>query len=331
MKHRLHRKRQNGGSSSGHPGAEQGGAETHQQEEEEVNMLNEVSVLYFRQVCCIACVYCCCSDNQSISIFHPQAFEKLSSQLKGMSKDQLTQLDLNMLMDLMERSANGERVAIPAGSPLKPIMTNATLVRPMATRAEEKQSAPPKEAEVASPSANPNPFSISPTHLAPLPALAPIVPNRRVSVSEEKEAMAGEVKRISLEYNEEKQKLDLMMKIQQARQRQSLQRKLFEKNQRKQQQQRETDGLYEDGDEDEYNEHGDAKSEYNSVEIGANRGLSNLKLKQSTVQPAFRGLPADAYRSGNSGGGGAGYSSGAKPTNQAMALRGMNLGPMMRK
>ena len=42
-------KRQNGGSSSGHPGAEQGGAETHQQEEEEVNMLNEVSVLYFCQ------------------------------------------------------------------------------------------------------------------------------------------------------------------------------------------------------------------------------------------------------------------------------------------
>lgn len=49
--------------------------------------------------------------------------------------------------------------------------------------------------------------------------------------------MAGEVKRISLEYNEEKQKLDLMMKIQQARQRQSLQRKLFEKSQRKAQQQ----------------------------------------------------------------------------------------------
>lgn len=248
-----------------------------------------------------------------------------------MSKEQLSQLDLNMLMDLMERSANGERVAIPAGSPLKPIMTNATLVRPMAvtTKAEEKQSAPVKETELASP----NPFSISPTHLSPLPALAPIVPNRRVSVSEEKEAMAGEVKRISLEYNEEKQKLDLMMKIQQARQRQSLQRKLFEKNQRKQQQQRETDGLYEgeEGDDDDYNEHGDGKSEYNSVEIGANRGLSNLKLKQSTVQPAFRGLPADAYRSGNSAGGGAGYSSGAKPTNQAMALRGMNLGPMMRK
>lgn len=321
---RLRRKRQNGGSSSGHPGAEEGGAETHQQEEAEVNMLNEVSSsgLLIGGLPLLTCF--------TFSNF-VQAFEKLSSQLKGMSKEQLSQLDLNMLMDLMERSANGERVALPAGSPLKPIMTNATLVRPMAvaTKAEEKQSAPPKETELASP----NPFSISPTHLAPLPALAPIVPNRRASVSEEKEAMAGEVKRISLEYNEEKQKLDLMMKIQQARQRQSLQRKLFEKNQRKQQQQRETDGLYEgEGDEDdEYNEHGDGKSEYNSVEIGANRGLSNLKLKQSAVQPAFRGLPADAYRSGSSAGGGAGYSSGAKPTNQAMALRGMNLGPMMRK
>lgn len=271
---------------------------------------------------------------RSFYLYILQAFEKLSSQLKGMSKDQLSQLDLNMLMDLMERSANGERVALPAGSPLKPIHTNATLVRPMANssstavaaadRAEEKLSAP-KEAEI-------NPFSISPTHLAPLPALAPIQASRRASVSEEKEAMAGEVKRISLEYNEEKQKLDLMMKIQQARQRQSLQRKLFEKNQRKQQLQRETDGLYEDNEDDDYNEHGDGKSEYNSVEIGANRGLSNLKLKQAgAVQPAFKGLPADAYRSGGSTGGGAGYSSGGKPTNQAMALRGMNLGPMMRK
>lgn len=43
--------------------------------------------------------------------------------------------------------------------------------------------------------------------------------------------MQNEVKRISSMYNEEKQKLDLMMKIQQARQRQTLQRKLLARKQ----------------------------------------------------------------------------------------------------
>ena len=41
--------------------------------------------------------------------------------------------------------------------------------------------------------------------------------------------MQEEVKRISSVYNEEQQKLDLMMKMQQARQRQNLQRKLLER------------------------------------------------------------------------------------------------------
>jgi hypothetical protein len=144
--------------------------------------------------------------------------------------------------------------------------------------------------------------------------------------------MAGEVKRISLEYNEEKQKLDLMMKIQQARQRQSLQRKLFEKSQRKQQQQ----GMLAHGD-DEGSDgfQADSKSDYNSIEIGANRGLAAMKLRSpQNLQPAFRGLPAEAYQAGSvpTSGGGAGYSSGNKvQTQQSMALRGMNLGPMMRK
>ena len=47
----------------------------------------------------------------------------------------------------------------------------------------------------------------------------------------DKESMQEKVKKISSEYNEEKQKLDLMMKIQQARQRQILQRKLMERKQ----------------------------------------------------------------------------------------------------
>ena len=272
-------------------------------------------------------------------------FEKLSAQLRGMSKDQLSQLDLSLLMDLMERSANGERVNIPSGSPLKPIQVtttttmNATLIRPATLKSEEKASSHVADSDDA-----PNPFSISPSNA--LPALAPIshlphLPHhhphhRKSSAHEEKDAMAGEVKRISLEYNEEKQKLDLMMKIQQARQRQSLQRKLFEKSQKKAQQQRQQQlGMYEGEDGDNYNydydEQADEKSEYNSVEIGANRGLSNMKAKQAaSLQPAFKGLPADAYKSAPAAGGGAGYSSG-KPQNQGMALRGLNLGPMMRK
>lgn len=146
--------------------------------------------------------------------------------------------------------------------------------------------------------------------------------------------MAGEVKRISLEYNEEKQKLDLMMKIQQARQRQSLQRKLFEKSQRKAQQGQQGQGQgytggggYED---DDYA--AQDKSDYNSIEIGANRGLASLKLRQpSNLQPAFKGLPAEAYQGSVPGGSGAGYSNNKAVNQQSMAMRGMNLGPMMRK
>lgn len=51
---------------------------------------------------------------------------------------------------------------------------------------------------------------------------------------ESKLRMQDEVKRISNNYNEEKQKLDLAMKIEQARQRQALQRKLLLKKQKQQ-------------------------------------------------------------------------------------------------
>jgi hypothetical protein len=47
----------------------------------------------------------------------------------------------------------------------------------------------------------------------------------------DKEALQDKVKQISASYSEEKQKLDLMMKIQQARQRAILQRKLLERKQ----------------------------------------------------------------------------------------------------
>merc|ERR1712146_688980 len=47
----------------------------------------------------------------------------------------------------------------------------------------------------------------------------------------DQDQLKEEVKRISTVYSEEKQKLDLMMKIQQTRQRQALQRKLLERRQ----------------------------------------------------------------------------------------------------
>ena len=61
-------------------------------------------------------------------------------------------------------------------------------------------------------------------------ATAP-VHKSRLREEREKAAMQDEVKRISSMYSEEQQKLDLMMKIQQARQRQALQRKLLQRRQ----------------------------------------------------------------------------------------------------
>lgn len=128
-----------------------------------------------------------------------------------------------------------------------------------------------------------------------------------------------------MEYSEEKQKLDLMMKIQQARQRQALQRKLFEKAQRRQQQQLGQDQSP-SGDE--------SKAQYNGIEIGAHRGLAPLKLRQgASLQPAFRGLPAEAYQGSVPSGGSAADASSTNrlQSQQSFALRGLNLGPMMRK
>ena len=231
-----------------------------------------------------------------------QAFSKISAHLKGMTAEQLAKLDVRAMADFLERSSLGERPALPAPSLPSAFQTNATLIRPVGSAGTDE------------------------TESAGVEAMGLWKSATTGRSREEKESMAGEVKRISLEYSEEKQKLDLMMKIQQARQRQALQRKLFEKSQRKAQQQMAQGGQ-------EYE--ADSKSEYNSVEIGANRGLAALKLRSpSSLQPAFKGLPPEAYQQGGapSAGGGAGYSSSSKPQNQqSMALRGMNLGPMMRK
>ena len=52
---------------------------------------------------------------------------------------------------------------------------------------------------------------------------------KSILAKQDKEYREAEAKRISLEFNEEQQKHDLMMKLEQTRQRQNLQRKLFEK------------------------------------------------------------------------------------------------------
>ena len=60
---------------------------------------------------------------------------------------------------------------------------------------------------------------------------APTAPSHTVQAIEARKTMETEVHRISETYNEEKQKLDLMMKIQQTRQKQVLQRKLLDRKQ----------------------------------------------------------------------------------------------------
>jgi hypothetical protein len=241
-----------------------------------------------------------------------QAFQEATAHLRSLSKDQLARLSAGALSDFLERSAQGERPVLPGvGAGMAPasggVLTNATLVRTTVGSEEP------------------------PTPLGPV--LGP-QGGRRGSAQQyqdEQETIASEVRRISMEYNEEKQKLDLMMKIQQTRQRQALQKKLFEKNQRKQQQHQLQQHQSEEAD----GYQADSKSDYDSVNIGANRGLAALKPRSgASLQPAFKGLPAEAYQgSAPTGGGAAGYSSSSNKlqTQQSMALRGMNLGPLMRK
>lgn len=247
----------------------------------------------------------------------------MTAHFKNLSQDQLSRINFDDLSEYLERSVNGEIVVLPGSStesppvnPFKPdsrTFTNSTITRPDSSAMSSQPYYDYDEEDNGA------------DHGEGQPVEAAGVKTPLFSVGrsrEEKVAMAGEVKRISMEYNEENQKLDLMMKIQQARQRQQLQRKLFEKNQKKQQQQHDYGA--------------DAKSDYNSVEIGANRGLASLKLRTpDSLQPAFKGLPAEAYQGKGAitgTGGGAGYSSSSKvQAQQSMAHRGMNLGPLMRK
>jgi hypothetical protein len=135
---------------------------------------------------------------------------------------------------------------------------------------------------------------------------------------EKKEEMEDEVKRISLMYNEEQQKLDLMMKIQQARQRQSLQKKLLERRLQQDQQQiahKQIDAHT--GDNNSHQSHTVAVGSDDRIHIGAT--LSPKKYGPSNTQPVFKGLDATANLSIASAG------------NTNMSMRGMNLGPLMKR
>mmetsp|Transcript_15849 Transcript_15849/g.26658 ORF Transcript_15849/g.26658 Transcript_15849/m.26658 type:complete len:286 (+) Transcript_15849:227-1084(+) len=252
-----------------------------------------------------------------------RGFSDVSHMLRDLDADALAQLDGAQLMKIVERRARGENAVLPGGRGF--FKTNATVVNVTPAAADNI-------------SASVKPLAMNTTHVNPLPAIG----SSHNRTTTEKDAMSGEVKRISLAYNEEKQKLDLMMKIQQTRQRQSLQRKLFEKNQRKQHaQQQHERAQAAAGAHGHMFEVDDSapSSPYNSIDIGANRGLSALKLRQSPSgalgkgqqQPSFRGLPAEAY-----GQQGKGFNSGSAGTSnsapqKSMLSRGLSLGPMMRK
>lgn len=71
-------------------------------------------------------------------MYAPQAFEKIAAHLKGLGKEQLAQLNVQAMVELMDRGARGERVALPS-TPVSgssgvgtALQTNATLARPVA-------------------------------------------------------------------------------------------------------------------------------------------------------------------------------------------------------
>lgn len=102
-----------------------------------------------------------------------------------------------------------------------------------------------------------------------------------------------EAKRIATEYNEEREKFELMMKMQQTRQRQNLQRKLLERKQQQQQ----TQG---------------------SISSNQDRSL-NSPSSISAKEPSSSLLSADISISSS------------HALMKQFSTRGLNLGPMMRK
>jgi hypothetical protein len=158
---------------------------------------------------------------------------------------------------------------------------------------------------------------------------------RNINATVSKDVLAGEARRISTAYTEEQTKLDLMMKIQQTRQRQALQRRLWERNQaHHNQQQQQADQQkqqqlfhqrtpYHDGDEieeledDDEDEHEENEAG-NGIQIRPGKSLV-LNSRPSFHQDSIRGnftVPKIAE---------------SRDQQRNMALRGLNLGPLQRK
>lgn len=162
----------------------------------------------------------------------------------------------------------------------------------------------------------------------------------------DKEFMAREAARISTAYQEEQQKHDLMMKIQQARQRQALQKKLWERNQarallqqQQQQKQQQQQQHYtqkqrrpqelslsideEENEEENEEEDEEEEEEEQSTGIAIGQYKSRLSELQPFRQPVIRGLgnmplsPLNDTRSNNT-----------LSQQKSMQLRGLNLSPL---
>jgi hypothetical protein len=133
-----------------------------------------------------------------------------------------------------------------------------------------------------------------------------------------RDAFAGEARRISTAYTEEQNKLDLMMKIQQTRQRQALQRKLWERNQAKMQ--LNATKAKEKGDDD-------------SGEGGEDEDVDEGSEKVVIPQKSFLGFqPRSGYHPDSVRGLTSVPTVAESRDNQrSMALRGLNLGPLKRK
>lgn len=255
--------------------------------------------------------------------------------IEDVNQEDLAQLDIKQLLELMDRAAHGEAVSVPKNTQASRSFTNATVQRQAElcpNESEGKTSSTRGQASAVSmlpPIQDREPSQRS--QMAPRPTL-------HSSSTLDKLQMADEVQRISMQYNQEQQKHELMMKIQQTRQRQALQKKLLAKNQAKAR----SNDL-----------HGGAgyssssnNNSLTSVPFSANIqsiapeksklasagkesvliGVGGASYQRTNIQPVVRGLGEEAY-SGEKP-----TSLTAAPTNKAsksMTARGMNLTPML--
>ncbi len=149
------------------------------------------------------------------------AFDKAVGLLKKTEESRLHGVNVGQLIDVMNRFANKEsakkaglnRVSSNTGNTGVADVGRLAILPPITAKAEAKDSYGEVDAFMDELSLDDGGGS----------------KGGMQKVMEERRNMAVEVNRISETFNEENQKLDLMMKIQQARQKQSLQRKLLQR------------------------------------------------------------------------------------------------------